>query len=388
MALTSDQYQRYARHLTLPEFGEAAQEKLLKSSILLIGAGGLGSPLALYLAAAGVGRLGIMDFDVVDVSNLQRQVIHRTQDVGTSKAKSARRGVNDLNPEVKVELYEEGITSANALEIIAKYDIVIDGTDNFPTRYLVNDACVFLNKVNIYGSIYRFEGQATVFDVRKDASGKRNGPCYRCLYPEPPPPGEVPSCAEGGVLGVLPGMIAMIQATEAIKVLTGMGKTLAGRFLRYDAMNLSFRELKLRADPHCPVCSLKPTITQLIDYQEFCGLKRGETASTEQLEISVNDYAALRERGDEHLLLDVREPFELGICQIEGNVNIPLGQLPTRLAELAPWKNKLIIAQCKSGRRSMKALETLKKHGFTKVLNLAGGILAWGEDIDPAISAY
>ena len=389
MPLTSDQYLRYARHLTLPEFGEGGQAKLLQSSVLLIGAGGLGSPLALYLAAAGVGRLGIMDFDVVDVSNLQRQVIHRTQDVGTSKAKSAKRGVQDLNPGCQVDIYEEGITSANALEIIAKYDIVIDGTDNFPTRYLVNDACVFLGKVNIYGSIYRFEGQATVFDTRKQADGTRNGPCYRCLYPEPPPPGEVPSCAEGGVLGVLPGTIAMIQATEAIKVLTGMGRTLTGRFLRYDALNMTFRELKLRADPACPVCSQKPTITQLIDYQQFCGMGRGESAPTgETLEISPTAYAELREAGKEHLLLDVREPFELGICQIEGNLNIPLGQLPTRLAELAAWKNKLIVSQCKSGRRSMKALETLKKHGFTNVLNLEGGILAWGEQVDPAISAY
>ncbi len=389
MPLTSDQYLRYARHLTLPEFGEAGQQKLLKASVLLIGAGGLGSPLALYLAAAGVGRLGIMDFDVVDVSNLQRQVIHRTQDVGTSKAKSAKRGVQDLNPGCQVDIYEEGITSANALEIIGKYDIVIDGTDNFPTRYLVNDACVFLNKVNIYGSIYRFEGQATVFDARKGADGKRNGPCYRCLYPEPPPPGEVPSCAEGGVLGVLPGTIAMIQATEAIKIISGMGRSLAGRFLRYDAMNMNFRELKLRPDPSCPVCSANPTITQLIDYQQFCGMGRGEsTVSTENLEITVAAYAELRESGKEHLLLDVREPFELGICQIDGNLNIPLGQLPNRLNELTAWKNKLIVAQCKSGRRSMKALETLKKHGFTNVLNLEGGILAYGQDIDPSITAY
>ena len=389
MPLTSDQYLRYARHLTLPEFGEVGQQKLLKASVLLIGAGGLGSPLALYLAAAGIGRLGIMDFDVVDVSNLQRQVIHRTQDVGTSKAKSAKRGVQDLNPGCQVDIYEEGITSANALEIIGKYDIVIDGTDNFPTRYLVNDACVFLNKVNIYGSIYRFEGQATVFDARKGADGKRNGPCYRCLYPEPPPPGEVPSCAEGGVLGVLPGTIAMIQATEAIKIISGMGRSLAGRFLRYDAMNMSFRELKLRPDPSCPVCSANPTITQLIDYQQFCGMGRGEsTVSTENLEITPAAYAELRESGKEHLLLDVREPFELGICQIDGNLNIPLGQLPGRLNELSAWKNKLIVAQCKSGRRSMKALETLKKHGFTNVLNLEGGILAYGQDIDPSITAY
>ncbi len=383
MTLTSDQYLRYARHLTLPEFGEAGQEKLLKSSVLLIGAGGLGSPLALYLAAAGVGRIGVMDFDVVDVSNLQRQIMHRTQDVGSSKAKSAQRAIKDLNPGVQVEIYEEGITSTNALQIVAKYDIVIDGTDNFPTRYLVNDACVMLGKVNIYGSIYRFEGQATVFDAK-------NGPCYRCLYPEPPPPGEVPSCSEGGVLGVLPGMIAMIQATEAVKVITGIGRSLVGRFLRYDALNMTIRELKLRKDPTCPICSANPTITQLIDYEQFCGMKPapGATAEAAPREMSVAEYSALREAGTEHLLLDVREPFELGICQIEGNLNIPLGQLPQRLAELAPWKTKLIVSQCKSGRRSMKALETLKKHGFTNVVNLEGGILKWGEDIDPSISAY
>lgn len=379
--LTSDQYLRYARHLTLPEFGETGQEKLLKSSVLLIGAGGLGSPLALYLAAAGVGRIGVMDFDVVDVSNLQRQIMHRTQDVGSSKAKSAQRAIKDLNPGVQVEIYEEGITSANALQIVAKYDIVIDGTDNFPTRYLVNDACVMLGKVNIYGSIYRFEGQATVFDAKI-------GPCYRCLYPEPPPPGEVPSCSEGGVLGVLPGMIAMIQATEAVKIITGIGRSLVGRFLRYDALNMTIRELKLRKDPTCPICSANPTITALIDYEQFCGLKRGESAEEVVREMTVHEYAALREAGTEHLLLDVREGFELGICQIENNVNIPLGQLPQRLAELAAWKNKLIVSQCKSGRRSMKALETLKKHGFTNVVNLEGGILQWAVDIDPSLSSY
>lgn len=383
MPLTQDQYLRYARHLTLPEFGEAAQAKLLQSSVLLIGAGGLGSPLALYLAAAGVGRLGIMDFDVVDVSNLQRQIIHRTQDVGTPKARSAKRGIQDLNPGVQVDLYEEGISSANALELVKKYDIVIDGTDNFPTRYLVNDACVLAGKVNIYGSIYRFEGQATVFDAAR-------GPCYRCLYPEPPSPGEVPSCAEGGVLGVLPGIIAMIQATEAIKVLTGMGKPLIGRFLRYDALNMQFRELRLRKDPTCPICGPNRTIHQLIDYEQFCGLKRGEAApaADAEPEITVEEYAALREAGTEHLLLDVREPFELGICQIEGNRNIPLGQLPQRLAEIAAWKDRLVITQCKSGRRSMTALATLKKHGFAHVKNLQGGILAWGEAVDPSISAY
>jgi sulfur-carrier protein adenylyltransferase/sulfurtransferase len=389
MALKPDEYLRYARHLTLPEFGEAGQAQLLKSSVLLIGAGGLGSPLALYLAAAGVGRIGIMDFDVVDTSNLQRQVIHRTQDIGTSKARSAKRGIQDLNPGTAVEIYEEGITSANALTILKNYDIVIDGTDNFPTRYLVNDASVMLGKVNIYGSIYRFEGQATVFDPRIDpATKQRRGPCYRCLYPEPPEPGMVPSCAEGGVLGVLPGMIAMIQATEAIKILTGMGRTLVGRFIRYDALSMTFRELKLRRDPQCPVCSDRPTVTQLIDYQQFCGYGRGEEKPMENLEISVGDYAELREKSAEHLLLDVREPFELAICQIEGNTNIPLGQLPSRLGEIAAWKDKLVVTQCKSGRRSMKALETLKKHGFVNVKNLQGGILAWGQEIDPAISAY
>jgi molybdopterin/thiamine biosynthesis adenylyltransferase/rhodanese-related sulfurtransferase len=381
MSLTSDQYLRYARHLTLPEFGVEGQEKLLKASILLIGAGGLGSPLAMYLAAAGVGRIGVMDFDVVDVSNLQRQIMHRTQDVGTSKAQSAKRAITELNPGVQVEIYEEGITSANALQIVAKYDIVIDGTDNFPTRYLVNDACVMLGKVNIYGSIYRFEGQATVFDAKK-------GPCYRCLYPEPPPPGEVPSCSEGGVLGVLPGMIAMIQATEAIKVITGIGRTLVGRFLRYDALNMTIRELKLRKDPSCPLCSATPSITKLIDYEQFCGLKRGEGAEEVVREMSVSEYSALREAGTEHLLLDCREPFELGICQIDGNVNIPLGQIAQRLDELAPWKGKLIVSQCKSGRRSMKALETLKKHGFTNVVNLEGGILAWADEIDQSLSSY
>ncbi len=389
MPLTAAQCQRYARHLTLPEFGSAAQEKLLGSSVLLIGAGGLGSPLALYLAAAGVGRIGIMDFDAVDVSNLQRQVAHRTQDIGTPKARSAKRAINDLNPEVVVDVYEEGITSANALQIVAKYDIVIDGTDNFPTRYLVGDACVMLGKVNIYGSIYRFEGQATVFDGRKLPDGSRAGPCYRCLYPEPPSPGEVPSCAEGGVLGVLPGIIAMVQATEAIKALTGMGRPLTGRLMRYDALNMQFRELRIRRDKNCPVCGDHPTITQLIDYEQFCGLKRGETAEAPAAEMSVAAYEKLRDAGTDHLLLDVREGFELTICQIDGNVHIPLGELPGRLGELAAWKNRLVVCQCKSGRRSMKALDTLQKHGFTKVVNLEGGILAWGEHTgDPNIAPY
>lgn len=380
MALTSPQLQRYARHLTLPEFGPEGQEKLLAGSVLLIGAGGLGSPLALYLAAAGVGRIGVMDFDAVDLSNLQRQVIHRMQDLGTSKAKSAERAIRDLNPEVAVEVFEEGLSSANALDIIRRYDVVIDATDNFPTRYLSNDACALLGKVNIYGSIYRFEGQVTVFDAAK-------GPCYRCLYPEPPSPGEVPSCAEGGVLGVLPGVVATIQATEAIKVLTGIGRPLIGRFLRYDALNMSFRELKLRKDPACPLCGPNRTITGLIDYQQFCGHGRGQ-AEPAVAGLSVQDYAAMRERGDEHLLLDVREPFELAICRIDGSTHIPLGQLAQRTGELAAWKGKTVVCQCKSGRRSQKAGEILLKHGFAKVLNLDGGILAWGAEIDPAMSAY
>ena len=388
MPLTAAQSRRYARHLSLPEFGVEGQEKLLKGSVLIIGAGGLGAPLCLYLAAAGVGRIGIMDFDSVDESNLQRQVIHRTQDVGTSKAKSARRGILDLNPGVQVDIYEEGLTSANALDIIGRYDVVIDATDNFPTRYLSNDASVLLGKVNIYGSIYRFEGQVTVFDGRRGADGQTLGPCYRCLYPEPPDPGSVPSCAEGGVLGVLPGIIAMIQATEAIKVITGMGRTLAGRFLRYDALGMQFRELKLRKDPACPLCGQHPTVTTLIDYEQFCGLKRGEAEAPESLEMTVEDYAAARERGEDHLLLDVREPYELGICQIEGNVNIPLGQLGARLGEISAYKDRLVVSQCRSGQRSMKALHQLRKAGFTKVVNLQGGILAWADRIDPAMSSY
>lgn len=380
--MKKEQYLRYARHLTLPEFGEAAQEKLLNSSILLIGAGGLGSPLALYLAAAGVGRIGIMDFDVVDVSNLQRQIIHRMQDIGTSKARSAERGIKDINPDTVVDVYEEGINSSNAMEMISKYDIVIDGTDNFPTRYLVNDACVFLKKVNIYGSIYRFEGQATVFDAQ-------NGPCYRCLYPEPPEPGMVPSCAEGGVLGVLPGYIAMIQATEAIKVLTGIGKTLIGRFIRYDALNMETRELKLRKDPECPVCSASPSITELIDYEQFCGLTRGGDGSGVDIKkIDVDEYADMRDDEIEHLLLDVREEHELKICELEKNVHIPLGQLAQRLDEIDSWKDKPVIVICKTGQRSLKAAETLMKHGFVDVANLEGGIIAWSEEIDNSIPVY
>ena len=388
MPLTPPQMKRYARHLSLPEFGATGQEKLLKSSVLIIGAGGLGSPLCLYLAAAGVGRIGIMDFDRVDESNLQRQVIHRTQDIGTSKAQSAKRGIQDLNPEVVVDIYEEGLTSANAMQIVAKYDVIIDATDNFPTRYLSNDASILLGKVNIYGSIYRFEGQVTVFDGRRGADGQTAGPCYRCLYPEPPDPGSVPSCAEGGVLGVLPGLIAMVQATEAIKAITGMGRPLTGRFLRFDALTMQFRELKLRKDPTCPLCGKNPTVTKLIDYEQFCGLKRGENEDAASLEMSVADYAALRERGEPHVLLDVREPYELGICQIDGNINIPLGQLGARIGELAAHKQTLIVSQCRSGQRSMKALHQRRKAGFAKVVNLAGGILAWGDEIDPSITAY
>jgi adenylyltransferase/sulfurtransferase len=381
MTLQPAQYQRYARHLTLPEFGQAAQEKLLASSVLLIGAGGLGSPLAIYLAAAGVGRIGIMDFDVVDLSNLQRQIIHRQQDVGINKAQSAKRAIADLNPDVEVICYETGINSDNALDIVKDYDVVIDGTDNFPTRYLVNDACVKLGKVNIYGSIYRFEGQATVFDPA-------TGPCYRCLYPEPPEPGMVPSCAEGGVLGVLPGTIAMIQATEAIKSLCGLGESLGGRLIRYDALRMEFRTLKLRKDPACPVCSKKREDIQLIDYQQFCGLSRGQEHAPSFSRLAVDDYATWRDEGREHLLLDVREPFELAIARFDDSTDIPLGQLAQRWQEVDGWQDKDVVISCKSGQRSQRAIATLQKHGFSKLHNLEGGILAWASEIDPSLPIY
>jgi len=373
----ADQYERYKRHLALPEFGAEAQQRLLASRVLLIGAGGLGCPLAQYLAAAGVGALGIVDFDVVDASNLQRQVLYGTRDVGRPKAEVARERILALNPDVKVEVHQLRLASDNALAILGDFDVVVDGTDNFPTRYLSNDACVLLGKPNVHGSIFRFEGQATVFDARR-------GPCYRCLYPEPPPPGAVPSCAEGGVLGVLPGIIALIQATETIKLLTGLGQPLIGRLLQYDALEMSFQEFRLRKDPACPVCGERPTVTELIDYDGFCGVPSSadEPAVREK---SAVDVAAMQARGEPFLLLDVREPAEWEAARIEGARLVPLGQLEGRLGELEEWKQRRVVVHCRSGARSAKAAKLLQQRGFADVWNLAGGIQAWSLTVDPRV---
>jgi adenylyltransferase/sulfurtransferase len=369
---------RYSRHLLLPEVGLEGQRKLKAARVLTIGAGGLGSPLSLYLAAAGVGTIGIVDFDVVDLTNLQRQIVHGTATLGTPKLESAKARLTDLNPNVNVELHDGRLTSENALDIIRQYDIVVDGTDNFPTRYLVNDACVLLGKPNVYGSIFRFEGQASLFYAKE-------GPCYRCLYSEPPPPGLVPSCAEGGVLGVLPGIIGSIQALETIKWIIGAGDSLVGRLLLFDALKLRFRELKLRKDPDCPICGTNPSIHELIDYQAFCGI--GAVPDYSGLEISVEDFKREREaKGDGLMLLDVREPHEWVIAHIEGARLIPLGQLPDRLSELDGHAE--IVTQCHRGSRSMKALEILRGAGFGKVRNLAGGIDAWAERIEPGMARY
>jgi len=377
--LSSAEIARYSRHLIMPEVGMEGQLKLKAARILLIGAGGLGSPLALYLAAAGVGRIGIVDFDIVDFSNLQRQIAHGTADVGRPKLHSARDRILSINPETKVDLYEEHLTSKNAMRIFEPYDIIIDGTDNFPTRYLVNDACVLLKKPNVYGSIFRFDGQASVFYPFK-------GPCYRCLYPEPPPPGEVPSCAEGGVLGILPGVIGVIQATEAVKLIIGKGDPLIGRLLHYDALAMKFREFKLRRNPKCPICGDNPTIHALIDYEQFCGVvppKKGDAASGE---MTVVELKKKLDRKDNFLLLDVRNLNEYQICQIPGNVLIPLPELGNRLGELP--RDKEIVVHCKMGGRSAKAVELLKQQGFTNVVNLQGGILAWAENVDPTMPRY
>lgn len=376
-SLSPQEMQRYSRHLIMPEVGLDGQQRLKAASVLLIGAGGLGSPLGLYLAAAGVGRLGLVDFDVVDFSNLQRQVLHGTSDVGRPKLHSARDRLQEINPGVRVDLYETRLTSANAMSIFAPYDVVIDGTDNFATRYLVNDACVLLNKPNVYGSIFRFDGQASVFYPGK-------GPCYRCLYPEPPPPGEVPSCAEGGVLGILPGLIGCIQATEAVKLLIGQGEPLVGRLLLYDALAMNFREFKVKRNPKCPICGDAPTITQLIDYEQFCGV-RGEPAMTTG-EMTVEELKARLERGDDLFVLDVRNPPEWQICRLEGATLIPLGDLPTRLGELD--RERETVVHCKSGMRSQRAIAFLRQQGFTKLHNLKGGILAWAERIDPTMARY
>ncbi|MBI2166989.1 MAG: molybdopterin-synthase adenylyltransferase MoeB [Candidatus Omnitrophica bacterium] len=382
MNLTPEQYSRYSRHLILPEIGEAGQKKLLAAKVLLIGAGGLGSPLGLYLAAAGVGTIGLVDFDVVDLSNLQRQILHTNDDIGKSKLDSAEKRIKGMNPDTKVVKHPVKISSDNALEIIQGYDLVIDGTDNFPTRYLVNDACVLLNKPNIYGSIFRFEGQATVFMPK-------TGPCYRCLYPEPPPPGMVPSCAEGGVLGILPGVIGVLQATEAVKLIVGTGEPLIGRLLLYDALKMSFRTLRLRRDKNCPVCGDHPTVTKLIDYEEFCGVKRGESRGESMIpEISVFDLKAKLDRKEDFLLLDVREPHEYQIAKIPGSKLIPVGQLADRLSELESYRDKEIVAHCKLGGRSSRAVELLLKSGFKKVWSVAGGISAWSSQVDPSVPKY
>ena len=381
-ALSADEMRRYSRHLIMPEVGVEGQRRLKAASVLCIGAGGLGSPAALYLAAAGIGRLGIVDFDAVDFSNLQRQILHGTSDVGRPKLQSARERLLAINPEVRIDAYETALTSKNALDLFRDYDVILDGTDNFPTRYLVNDACVLLGKPNAYGSIFRFEGQASVF-------GAPGGPCYRCLYPEPPPPGLVPSCAEGGVLGVLPGVIGTIQATEAIKLILGVGRPLVGRLLLYDAFNMSFRELKLRRDPDCPVCGDRPTVRALIDYDQFCGITPAAQAAPAVPETSVDDLKARLDRGDRVFVLDVREPAEYQISRIAGSTLIPLGELPKRLAELPSGADAPdIVVHCKMGGRSAKAVKQLIDAGFTRVQNLKGGILAWSDRIDPSQPKY
>ena len=381
-SLSGDEIKRYSRHLIMPEVGVDGQRKLKAAKVLCIGAGGLGSPVAMYLTAAGVGTIGLVDFDVVDFSNLQRQLLHGTSDVGRSKLESARDRLEALNPEVRIETHETLLNSGNALELFAPYDVIVDGTDNFPTRYLVNDACVLLGKPNAYGSIFRFEGQASVF-------GAPDGPCYRCLYPEPPPPGLVPSCAEGGVLGVLPGIIGTIQAMETIKLILGVGEPLVGRFLIFDALRMKFRELKLRKDPDCPVCGTHPTVRELIDYDQFCGVvpaaDTGDALADDSDITSVELHERLQ-RGEPLFILDVREPQEYQINRIQGSTLIPLGELGQRYGELDPSLE--IVAQCKSGMRSAKAADFLRQKGFRRVRNLRGGILDWIDKVDPSQPKY
>ncbi len=382
VSLSKDEILRYSRHLIMPEVGMEGQLKLKKARVLLVGAGGLGAPLGLYLAAAGVGKIGMVDFDVVDFTNLQRQVIHGTKDVGKRKLESAFETMADIHPYVELVGHETALSSDNAMEIFQDYDIIVDGTDNFPTRYLVNDACVLLNKPNVYGSIFRFEGQATVFAYE-------GGPCYRCLYPEPPPPGLVPSCAEGGVLGILPGTIGLIQATETVKLILGAGDPLVGRLLLFDALGMRFRELKLRKNPDCPVCGEHRTVTKLIDYVQFCGVPHQEGPAEPVVtsgDIEAPELKAKLDRGDKFTLIDVREPHEFQICRIPGSILIPLGELPKRVGELD--QNAEIVAHCKSGARSAKAVDFLKQAGFRKVRNMKGGILAWSDKVDPTVPKY
>ena len=382
-SLTQDEIQRYARHLIMPEVAMDGQKRLKAAKVLCIGTGGLGSPLTLYLAAAGVGTIGLVDFDVVDVSNLQRQIIHFTTDVGRPKVQSAREKLLALNPALKVINHEHPIDSSNALEIFAQYDVIVDGTDNFPTRYLVNDACVLLGKPNVYGSIFRFDGQATVFFPP-------HGPCYRCLYPEPPPPDLVPNCAEGGVLGILPGFIGVVQATETVKLILGKGRSLMGRLLLYDALDMSVREMKVRKNPKCPICGTNPTITGLIDYEAFCGVRGSESQPAETLAMSDTitpaELKQEMDRGQTPFILDVRNPEEIAICRIAGSTVIPLPELPQRYGELNP--NQRIVVHCKSGIRSAKAIGFLKEAGFPHLQNLTGGILAWIKEIDPSLPTY
>jgi molybdopterin/thiamine biosynthesis adenylyltransferase/rhodanese-related sulfurtransferase/molybdopterin converting factor small subunit len=377
--LTRDEVQRYSRHLIMPEVGMDGQRKLKAARVLCIGAGGLGAPSTMYLAAAGVGTLGLVDCDVVDASNLHRQIIYGTNDVGRRKLDVAKERLSAINPEINVIVHDTLLTSKNALDILRDYDIVLDGTDNFQTRYLVNDACVLLGKPNVYGSIFRFDGQASVFAMP-------GGPCYRCLYPEPPPPGLVPSCAEGGVLGVLPGIIGLIQATETVKLILNAGEPLAGRLLLYDALTMRFRELKLRRDAECPVCGDKPTIRELIDYDAFCGVTPARTQGPGLPEITPETLKARLDRGEDLQILDVREPNEYQICKLEGSSLIPLGQLGSRVSELDP--NRELVVHCKMGGRSAKAVALLQERGFQKVYNLTGGILAWIDKVDPSQRKY
>ena len=378
--LSHDEIKRYSRHLIMPEVGMEGQKKLKKASVLCVGAGGLGSPLAFYLTAAGVGRIGIVDFDVVDFSNLQRQILHNTDDVGRPKLDSAAEKLRALNPNVNVELHETRLTSENALQIFEKYDIIVDGTDNFPTRYLVNDACVLTGKPNVYGSIFRFEGQASIFATSE-------GPCYRCLYPEPPPPGLVPSCAEGGVLGILPGLVGLVQATETIKLILEKGNSLVGRLLLFDALGMKFRELKLKKDPECPVCGENATIKALIDYEEFCGIgPEVEESPTGIDEVTPKELKEELDQGQDPYILDVRNPVEYEISRIEGSHLIPLDQLLNRLHELDSARD--IVAHCRSGARSAKAIKMLQEAGFRKLRNLKGGVLAWADEVDPTMPKY
>jgi len=378
--LSNEEIARYSRHLIMPEVGMTGQRKLKAASVLMIGTGGLGAPLGMYLSAAGVGRLGLVDFDVVDASNLQRQIIHGTKDVGRPKIASARDRIHDINPHVEIEAHEMKLTSENALRLFANYDVIVDGTDNFPTRYLVNDASVLTGKPNVYGSIFRFEGQASVFWAER-------GPCYRCLYPEPPPPGLVPSCAEGGVLGVLPGIIGAIQANETIKIILGAPDIMVNRLLLFDAWRMRFRELKLRKNPDCPVCGNHPTIKELIDYEQFCGIAPQAETETTMEEITATELKQRMDQGDDLQIIDVREPHEFDIGRIPNSTLIPLGQVLNRQNEIDP--NRETVVHCKMGGRSARAIEALQRSGFTgRLMNLKGGILAWSNEVDPSVPKY